>query len=114
MFDLFSYFFIGVVNNEYCIVFILELLDVCQCNWLDNLISELGLFCQFFGEIVFFGIVCGKLKQEIVDEIGLGCINVVVVGLYDIVSVVFVVFFNEFNWVYFSLGIWFLFGVEVD
>lgn len=51
--DLFSYFLTGVANNEYCIASTSELLDARQRNWSDNLISELGLPRQLFGEIVF-------------------------------------------------------------
>ncbi|MBA5645233.1 rhamnulokinase [Bacteroides fragilis] len=112
--DLFSYFLTGVANNEYCIASTSELLDARQRNWSDNLISELGLPRQLFGEIVFPGTVRGKLKQEIADETGLGCINVVAVGSHDTASAVFAVPSNEPNRAYLSSGTWSLLGAEVD
>ena len=78
------------------------------------MISELGLPRQLFGEIVFPGTVRGKLKQEIADETGLGCINVVAVGSHDTASAVFAVPSNEPNRAYLSSGTWSLLGAEVD
>lgn len=54
--DLFSYFLTGTANNEYCIASTSELLDACQRNWSDNLISELGLPRHLFGDIVLPGL----------------------------------------------------------
>ena len=110
----------GIVAKEPQQAFIVRasedivLLDARQRNWSDNLISELGLPRQLFGEIVFPGTVRGKLKQEIADETGLGCINVVAVGSHDTASAVFAVPSNEPNRAYLSSGTWSLLGAEVD
>ena len=54
------------------------------------------------------------MKQEIADETGLGCINVVAVGSHDTASAVFAVPSNEPNRAYLSSGTWSLLGAEVD
>lgn len=112
--DLFSYFLTGTANNEYCIASTSELLDACQRNWSDNLISELGLPRHLFGDIVLPGTIRGKLKQEIADETGLGCIDVVAVGSHDTASAVFAVPSNEPDRAYLSSGTWSLLGTEID
>ena len=112
--DLFSYFLTGTANNEYCIASTSELLDACQRNWSDNLISELGLPRHLFGDIVLPGTIRGKLKLEIADETGLGCIDVVAVGSHDKASAAFAGPSSAPIRAYRSSGTWSLLGTEID
>lgn len=112
--DLFSYYLTGVANNEYCIASTSELLDARERTWSKSLIGELGLPEHLFGTIVQPGTLRGKLKQEIADETGLGCVDVIAVGSHDTASAVFAVPSTEPCKAYLSSGTWSLLGAETE
>lgn len=113
--DLFSYFLTGVANNEYCIASTSELLDARTRTWNHALIKKLDLPEHIFGEIVMPGTVRGKLKPEILEEIGLNAdVEVVAVGSHDTASAVFAVPGTGKHRAFLSSGTWSLLGVELD
>lgn len=113
--DLFSYFLTGVANNEYCIASTSELLDARTRTWNHALIKKLDLPERIFGEIVMPGTVRGKLKSEILEEIGLKeDVAVVAVGSHDTASAVFAVPGTGKHRAFLSSGTWSLLGVELE
>lgn len=113
--DLFSYFLTGVANNEYCIASTSELLDARTRTWNHALIKKLDLPEHIFGEIVMPGTVRGKLKPEILEEIGLNeDVEVVAVGSHDTASAVFAVPGTGKHRAFLSSGTWSLLGVELE
>lgn len=113
--DLFSYFLTGVANNEYCIASTSELLDARTRTWNHALIKKLDLPERIFGEIVMPGTVRGKLKPEILEEIGLKeDVAVVAVGSHDTASAVFAVPGTGKHRAFLSSGTWSLLGVELE
>lgn len=112
--DLFSYFLTGTANNEYCIASTSELLDAHERCWSKELIHELNLPEDLFGNIVMPGTVRGKLKKEIAEETGLGEVDVIAVGSHDTASAVFAVPSTETQRAFLSSGTWSLLGAEVD
>lgn len=111
--DLFSFFLTGVANNEYCIASTSELLDARKRLWSKELIHQLGLSEQLFGDIVQPGTVRGKLKPEIAKETGLEDVDVIAVGSHDTASAVVAVASMETQKAFLSSGTWSLLGVEV-
>lgn len=112
--DLFSYFLTGKASNEYCIASTSELLDANQKSWSFNLIRQLGIPEQLFGDIIQPGTIRGKLKKEIADETGLGEVDVIAVGSHDTSSAVIAVPTLEAGSAFLSSGTWSLLGIETD
>lgn len=113
--DLFSYFLTGVANNEYCIASTSELLDARTRRWNRALIRKLNLPEHIFGEIVMPGTVRGKLKPEILEEIGLNeDVEVIAVGSHDTASAVYAVPGTGKHRAFLSSGTWSLLGVELE
>lgn len=112
--DLFSYFLTGIANNEYCIASTSELLNANKKTWSLNLIRQLGLPEQLFGDIIQPGTIRGKLKKEIADETGLGDVDVIAVGSHDTSSAVIAVPTLKSGSAFLSSGTWSLLGIEID
>lgn len=116
--DLFSFFLTGVANNEYCIASTSGLLDARNHTWNMPLIQRLGIPGHFFGELVMPGTICGQLKTEIAEEIGLTRdVDVIKVGSHDTASAVFAVPSSQKDksrCAFLCSGTWSLLGVELD
>ncbi|MEJ8762691.1 rhamnulokinase family protein [Phocaeicola sp. HCN-40430] len=115
--DLFSFFLTGVANNEYSIASTSEMLDARSRQWDWKLMEELGLPAHLFGEIVMPGTGRGKVKPEILEELGIGYdIEVVAVASHDTASAVSVVteVAGGEHKAFLSSGTWSLLGVTLD
>lgn len=114
--DLFSYFLTGQANNEYTIASTSELINAETRDWDTNLIDELGLPREIFGEIVQPGVLRGQLTAEVAQAIGVDYpVDVVAVASHDTASAVFATaqHDNDGSVAWLSSGTWSLLGIDL-
>lgn len=114
--DLFSYYLTGRPGNEYTIASTSELLDARRRDWDFNLIDELGLPRDIFGEIVQPGSSRGTLRDDVAEAIGVDYpVEVIAVGSHDTASAVFATAEDDSDgqvaWL--SSGTWSLLGIDL-
>ena len=113
--DLLNYFLTGEKATEYTIASTTQLLNANSREWSWGLIDKLGFNKSLLTKIVPAGTVIGRLKDDIVEELGIGKIPVVAVASHDTGSAVASVpFENSHNSAYISCGTWSLMGMELD
>lgn len=115
--DLFSYYLTGKVGNEYCIASTSEMLDARKRTWDMELIRQLGLPEQLFGELLMPGTVRGTLLPEVAEATGLPFeTKVIAVGSHDTASAVHAIPYEEGKQAvsaFLSSGTWSLLGIEL-
>ncbi len=111
--DLLGYFLTGVKKSEYSNVTTSMLYNPTTKDWDWQTIRELGLPEKIFGEIDHAGVVRGRLRPEICEELGINAAAYASVGTHDTASAVAAIP-GSGSFAFCSSGTWSLFGVEVD
>ena len=113
MADLIMYDLTGEIFAEYSLASTSGIMDMRTGQWSDEILSRMGISKDILPEIVKPGIIVGKLKKEIANELGCGQIRVVASGSHDTAAAVAAVpARDDVNWAYLSSGTWSLMGVE--
>lgn len=110
--DLFNYYLTGVKCNEYTIASTGQMLNAKKRDWDYELLNELGIDNKILCKLIKPGTIIGKLTKEIMEETGLGAINVVAVGSHDTASAIAGTPLESENSAYLSCGTWCLLGME--
>jgi len=111
--DLFSYWLSGCRANELTIASTSQCLDLVSRTWALDLLQELGLPTEIFGEIVPPGTVVGALLRSVADEAGTGRIPVIAAAGHDTALAVAAVPAGAPGFAYLSSGTWSLLGTEL-
>lgn len=111
--DAFNYLLSGVAKIEVSMASTTQLYNPRMACWSDRLISSLGFPKSIFPEVVSPATTLGPLKPELLEESGLGNINVVASLSHDTACAVAACPTNSKRWAYISSGTWSLMGLEL-
>ena len=111
--DLLGYFLTGEKKSEYTEVTTSMLYDPAARDWDWTTIDELGLPRKIFTEIDRAGVVRGKLRPELAEELSINRASFAAVGTHDTASAVAAIP-GEGSFAFCSSGTWSLFGTETD
>lgn len=117
--DYLNYLLCKKKRTEYSIATTTQLLNANTQEWSQYLIEKLGLIFRLFQKIIPSGTVLGKLKKEIIQEVGFKEeINIIAPACHDTGSAVTAIpvdmrKYKEREWAYLSSGTWSLIGVEL-
>jgi len=115
--DLLNFFMTGRKANEFTISTTTQCYDPIKKDWAFNLLENLDIPGEIFGEIVPSGTVLGELRASIAQELGLSQLSVVASAGHDTASAVAAVPAvpaSTQDFIYLSSGTWALLGVELD
>ncbi len=110
--DYLHFLLTGVKKNEFTIASTTGLISATTRDWDYELIEKLGFDKGLFGKLCQPGETVGKLKKEIVDEIGYNA-TVCLPASHDTASAVMAVP-SEDKPLYISSGTWSLMGIETN
>ena len=115
--DLFHWLMTGNKANEFTNATTTQFYNPRTQRWATQMLERLGIPTHILGTIVPPGTCLGKLRSDVVAEIGLPNVDVVLPGTHDTASAVMAVPTVEQagmkpNWCYISSGTWSLMGVE--
>ena len=111
--DLLGYFLTGEMKSEYTNVTTSMLYNPTTKDWDWESIHALGLPEHIFTEIDRAGMLRGKLRPELAEELGINQANFAAVGTHDTASAVAAIP-GTGSFAFCSSGTWSLFGVETD
>jgi rhamnulokinase len=111
--DALSYLLTGNKVVEYTIASTSQILNPITKQFEPSLLEAAGVSPSILGEIVLPGHQIGLLKDDLVEESGLGKIPVVAVAGHDTASAVAAVPAENERFAYLSSGTWSLMGIEV-
>ncbi|MBA4385354.1 MAG: rhamnulokinase [Anaerolinea sp.] len=111
--DLFNYWFSGIKASELTIASTTQCFNPRTRNWANGLLNKLDIPLNFFGEIIQPGTELGRIKSEILGDIGSSNIKVVAVASHDTQSAIMAVPSLTDDFIFLSSGTWSLMGVEV-
>ena len=109
--DLINFLLTGQACNEFTNATTTQLVAARGGSWDRELIARLNLPERLFAEIVPGGTNLGRLRPAIVNEIGLGQVDVVAPATHDTGSAVAGTPLTD-GWAYISSGTWSLVGIE--
>lgn len=112
--DLFGYLLTGEKYNEYTISSTGQFIDAEKRVVWEELVTRLGINVNMFEKQVMPGTLVGKLTAEIMEETGMGEVDVIAVGSHDTASAVAATPFEDKDSVFLSCGTWSLLGKEMD
>ena len=110
--DLLAFWLTGAQTAEYTNASTSGLVNARSRTWDDELIARLGYPRWLFPELVQPGDLVGRLRAEVVEEVGQD-LPVLAVGTHDTASAVVGVPMDPTRAAYISCGTWGLVGVEV-
>lgn len=108
--DYLNYLLTGSALNEYTNATSTQLLNLDTKNWDKELLDQLNIPADIFQEIALPNTTVGKLKDELVQEIGCA-FDIVLPATHDTASAVVSVPENG-ETIYLSSGTWSLLGIE--
>lgn len=116
--DLFHWLLTGEKANEMTDATTTQFLNPQTRKWSTRLLEKFQIPTGMLQSIVEPGTVLGKLRADLIRDIGMSDANVVVPGTHDTASAVMSVptaerLSDQPNWCYISSGTWSLMGVEV-
>ena len=111
--DLLNYFLTGEELNEYTNATTGALVDAKTHSWAFDTIRKFGLPTHIFGDLVNPGTTVGKLRADVLAEVGSIGANVVTVASHDTASAIVSVPAEGDDFVYISSGTWSLMGTEL-
>lgn len=109
--EFFSYLLSGIRKHEYTITTTTGMVNTNSKNWDFDLIKQMELPLNIFGEIATPGTKLGKLLPEIQARVGFDC-DVIYPCTHDTASAVVSAPIDE-NSIYLSSGTWSLIGTEL-
>lgn len=110
--DLFSYFLTGKKQSEYTESSTTQLLDVKSKVWAWELIKNLGIPSKLFTDIVQPGTLCGNIREDICQELGIKSVPVISVAGHDTQSAMAAVPAESEDYLFISCGTWALMGTH--
>ena len=110
--DLLNYFLTGVKQTEYTIASTSQLLDAKARDWSWDLIGKFGLPKKLFSNIVMPSTPVGKLRADVLEEVGNIDAGVVSVAAHDTGSAVMAVPATGEKFIWISSGTWSIMGTE--
>ena len=110
--DLFNYLLTGIRASEYTIASTSQMMDARTKTWAPSVLRALGIPRSLMPGIVNPGLIIGRLKKEIAEELRVPMIPVVAVAGHDTASAIAAVPAQSKNWAFISCGTWSLMGVE--
>jgi len=112
--DLFHYWLTGVQVCELTDASTTQFYDPRKKTWASELLDALGLPASILGGLVDPGTKIGALRPSVLQETGLGPMQVVAPGGHDTASAVAAVPAEGEDWAYLSSGTWSLLGAETQ
>jgi len=109
--DYFNYLLTGQAKQEYTIASTSQMLNIKTGSWDKELMEMLGIPTGILLEPEKPGTLAGRLKAEVIEEVGFDC-DVVMVAGHDTASAVMAVPSLEEKALYISSGTWSLMGCE--
>ena len=110
--DLFGYFLTGKKVSEFSIASTTQLMNPYTKTWDTELMATLGIPADILPPIVPSGTTLGPISDEIKNDLGLGCVDVISVAGHDTASAIVAVPSTDEDFIYISCGTWSLFGME--
>lgn len=111
--DLLNYFLTGEELNEYTNATTGALVDAQTRNWATDTLNKFGIPTHIFGELVAPGSTVGRLRPDVLREVGDISAKVVTVASHDTASAIVSVPASGDDFVYISSGTWSLMGTEL-
>lgn len=111
--DYFNYLLTGKIMTEYTNATTTGLINAKTGDWDDEIIERLGLPRRIFTEIYKPTTVVGRMRDDIVDEIGFNA-DVVMTASHDTASAIMAVPEESKDGIYISSGTWSLMGISAD
>jgi rhamnulokinase len=111
--DLFNFWLTGRKASEFSIATTTQCYDPVAGDWAWDMLAQLGIPTDIFGEIVPPGTVLGPLLDPIAEEAGCPAVPVIAPATHDTGSAVAAVPMDPDDAIYLSSGTWSLMGVEV-
>ena len=112
--DIFNYFLTGRQVSEYTIASTSQLLNAGSRNFDEAIFAALGIPQRLMRPIIMPATIIGKVRSDILAEVGLNNIDVIAVGSHDTASAVAAIPASGTDWAYLSSGTWSLIGIEND
>ncbi len=111
--DLFNFFLTGEKVNEFTISSTTQCYNPTENSWGFDMLTQLGIPTKIFGEIVAPGVLLGKLRSSVAQEIGYSA-SVIASAGHDTACAVAAVPASTEDYIYLSSGTWSLMGVLLD
>ncbi|HEX2639589.1 MAG TPA: FGGY family carbohydrate kinase, partial [Pyrinomonadaceae bacterium] len=111
--DLINYFLTGTMAAEFTNATTTQMVRASTRTWDIDLLDQLKMPTSILPEIISPGGDLGRLKPDLVSEVGLPDVHVVAPGTHDTASAVAAIPVSP-EWAYISSGTWSLIGVEID
>lgn len=111
--DLLNYFLTGVMKCEYTEASTSQMLDAHKRDWNYELLEKVSIPSRILLDLVKPGTLCGKLSDDICEELGAPKADVVCVASHDTASAVASVPSLRDDFIYISSGTWSLLGTEL-
>lgn len=112
--DLINYYLTGSIKTERTIASTTQLYNPTKQNWDYGLIEKLGFKTSMFPEIIDPGNVVGRLKDSIVEKLGVSNKKVIAIGSHDTASAIVCTPFNNKETLFLSSGTWSLIGTQLN
>lgn len=109
--EYFNYLLTGVIKNEYTNASTTSLVNAKSKTWDKEILKELGIPAEIFGELYMPKTTVGYLKPEIKEKISFD-VKVILPATHDTGSAFMAVPAKDDTSVYISSGTWSLLGVE--
>ena len=111
--DLFNYFLSGVKKSERSIVSTTQMGNPSEPGWVTEVAEKLEIPEKILTEVVPTGTVLGPIREEIMDELGIGEMEVIAVAGHDTQCALTAVPAEGEDFIFVSCGTWSLFGTEL-
>ena len=111
--DLFNYFLSGVKKSERSIVSTTQMGNPSEPGWVTEVAEKFEIPEKILTEVVPTGTVLGPIREEIMDELGIGEMEVIAVAGHDTQCALTAVPAEGEDFIFVSCGTWSLFGTEL-
>ena len=112
--DLLNYFLSGTKKTEFSFATTSQLYNPEIRKWDQEIFKAIGVPSEIMRDIVDPGTVTGMLSEEIQEETGMPCVDIIAVASHDTGSAIAAVPAEDANFAYISSGTWSLMGIEIS
>lgn len=110
--NLFAYYLTGKESWEYTIASTSGLLNSKDRTWSNDIFRKLGIPQVIAGDIKESGTILGKIKTEIIEELGINNVEVILTASHDSAAAAAGASLKNKNSLYIINGTWSLLGIE--